>query len=221
MRRIFVTVSLFLTFCLKAQGTDSLKVRKVVTHATLASAAAGSIVALNQVWYAPYTTEKFHFFNDSEIYKKYQEKSVEQWTIFMKPIQTKGFWSGGNPFTPSQNLDTNNPLIAVITRATIKPSKLFKFWRYVPISQKPIEMGFPGLIYTKGVGEAPVVQMATFSVWENIDALKNYAYNSVEHREAIKKTHQLDWYKEEMFARFQPYKSTGVWSGINPLKKYL
>ena len=66
MRRIFVTVSLFLTFCLKAQGTDSLKVRKVVTHATLASAAAGSIVALNQVWYAPYTTEKFHFFNDGE-----------------------------------------------------------------------------------------------------------------------------------------------------------
>jgi len=66
MRRIFVTVSLFLTFCLKAQGTDSLKVRKVVTHATLASAAAGSIVALNQVWYAPYETGMFHFFNDSE-----------------------------------------------------------------------------------------------------------------------------------------------------------
>ena len=120
-----------------------------------------------------------------------------------------------------KNLDTNNPLIAVITRATIKPSKLFKFWRYVPISQKPIERGCSGLIYTKGVGEAPVVQMATFSVWENIDALKNYAYNSVEHREAIKKTHQLDWYKEEMFTRFQPYKTIGIWEGKDLLAPYL
>ena len=162
-----------------------------------------------------------HFFNDSEIYKKYQEKSVEQWTIFMIPFQTKGLWSGGNPFIPSADLDTNNPLIAVITRATIKPSKLFKFWRYVPISQKPIERGCAGLIYTKGVGEAPIVQMATFSVWENIDALKNYAYNSAEHREAIKKTHLLDWYKEEMFTRFQPYKTIGIWQGKDLLAPYL
>jgi hypothetical protein len=161
------------------------------------------------------------FFNHSAIYKRYQNKSIEQWTIFMKPFQTKGLWSGGNPFTLSSELDANNPLIAVITRATIKPSKLFKFWRFVPISQRPIERGCAGLIYTKGVGEAPVVQMATFSVWENVDSLKKYAYNSVEHREAIKKTHQLDWYKEEMFTRFQPFKTIGTWEGKDLLAPYL
>jgi spheroidene monooxygenase len=59
------------------------------------------------------------FFNNAEIYQRYREKSSEQWTIFMKPIQTKGSWSGGNPFTPSADLDAANPLIAVITRATI------------------------------------------------------------------------------------------------------
>jgi hypothetical protein len=68
-----------------------------------------------------------NFFNHSNTYKHYQEKSIEQWTIFMKPIQTKGFWSGGNPFIPSLELDANNPMIAVITRATIKPNKLLKF----------------------------------------------------------------------------------------------
>jgi heme-degrading monooxygenase HmoA len=161
------------------------------------------------------------FFNHSAIYKRYQNKSIEQWTIFMKPVQTKGLWSGGNPFTLSSELDANNPLIAVITRATIKPSKLFKFWRFVPISQRPIERGCAGLIYTKGVGEAPVVQMATFSVWENVDSLKKYAYNSVEHREAIKKTHQIDWYKEEMFTRFQPFKTIGTWEGKDLLAPYL
>jgi len=66
MRRIFVSVSLFLALYANAQGADSLHVRKVVTHTTLSSSAAGSIVALNQVWYAPYATGKFHFFNDSE-----------------------------------------------------------------------------------------------------------------------------------------------------------
>jgi hypothetical protein len=66
MRRIFISVSLFLAFCVNAQGADSLHVRKGVTHALLGSSAVGSIVALNQVWYAPYSTEKFHFFNDSE-----------------------------------------------------------------------------------------------------------------------------------------------------------
>jgi heme-degrading monooxygenase HmoA len=162
-----------------------------------------------------------NFFNHSNTYKQYQEKSIEQWTIFMKPIQTKGFWSGGNPFIPSLELDANNPMIAVITRATIKPNKLLKFWRFVPISQRPIQRGCPGLIYTKGVGEVPVIQMATFSVWENLDSLKNYAYNSLEHREAIKKTHKIDWYREEMFTRFQPFKTIGTWEGKDILAPYL
>lgn len=161
------------------------------------------------------------FFNHSAIYKRYQEMSFEQWTIFMKPIQTKGLWSGGNPFTASSELDANNPLIAVITRATIKTNKLLKFWRYVPTSQRPIQSGCEGLIYTKGVGEVPIVQMATFSIWENLDSLKKYAYNSVEHRNAIKKTHQIDWYKEEMFTRFQPFKTLGTWEGKDLLAPYL
>jgi hypothetical protein len=139
----------------------------------------------------------------------------------MKPRQAKGLWSGGNPFIVSKDLDEANPLIAVITRATIRTSKLLKFWRYVPTSQRPIEQGCEGLIYTKGVGEAPLVQMATFSLWENIEALKNYAYKSPEHQVAIQKTRQIDWYKEEMFVRFQPYRSIGTWGGKDLLTPYL
>jgi len=161
------------------------------------------------------------FFSNSKIFQRYRNKTSEQWTIFMKPLQAKGLWSGGNPFTASTDLDAANPLIAVITRATIRLSKLAKFWNYVPISQRPIKKGCPGLIYTKGIGEAPLVQMATFSIWENVEALKNFAYNSPEHQEAIKKTRQIDWYKEEMFARFQPYRSMGKWGGKDLLAPYL
>ncbi|PHX92971.1 MAG: DUF3291 domain-containing protein [Flavobacteriales bacterium] len=177
------------------------------------------VYAMLGVWDDEQSAEDF--FEKASIFSQYKANSAEHWTVFMKPINTKGLWSGKNPFVQSTDIDQNNGLIAVITRATIKPSKLLAFWRYVPTSQRPIQKGCPGLIYTKGIGEAPLVQMATFSIWESLEALKNFAYNSPEHKEAIKRTHQIDWYKEEMFARFQPYKSTGAWGGSNPLNKYL
>lgn len=161
------------------------------------------------------------FFKNAAIFRRYKNHSSEQWTIYMKSKNSKGLWSGRNPFIPSTDLEEDNPLIAVITRATIKPGKLIKFWDYVPTSQLPIVKGCKGLIYTKGIGEAPLVQMATFSIWENIDALKNYAYQSPEHQEAIRKTRKIDWYKEELFARFQPYRSIGTWGGENVLAPYL
>ena len=160
------------------------------------------------------------FLHQAPIFKRYQDHTTEQWTIFMKPLHAKGLWSGVNPFTPSSDLDETNPLIAVITRATIRKKNLIQFWRYVPISQHPIIHGCEGLIYTKGIGEAPLVQMATFSIWRSIEDLKNFAYNSPEHKEAIAKTHRIDWYKEEMFARFQPYKSIGKWNGKDLLSSY-
>ena len=177
------------------------------------------VYALLGVWDDEKSAE--FFFEEATVFQQYKANSAEQWTVFMKPLSTKGLWSGSNPFVKSSELDRNNALIAVITRATIKPGKLLQFWRYVPISQRPIKKGCPGLIYTKGIGEAPLFQMATFSIWESLDALKNFAYNSPEHNEAIKRTKQIDWYKEEMFTRFQPCKSTGTWGGLNPLNKYL
>lgn len=161
------------------------------------------------------------FFSNAEIFQRYKNHSSEQWTIYMKPINAKGQWSGGNPFTASTSIDSFNPLIAVITRATIRPSKLIQFWQYVPTSQRPIQQGCSGLIYTKGIGEVPMIQMATFSIWESIDALKKFAYHSPEHKVAIKKTREMDWYSEEMFIRFQPYRSKGSWGGKETLADFL
>lgn len=66
MRRVLITVSILLACSLNAQRSDSLRLRKGLTHAVLSSSAVGSLVALNQVWYAPYSTEEFHLFNDSK-----------------------------------------------------------------------------------------------------------------------------------------------------------
>jgi hypothetical protein len=74
-----------------------------------------------------------------------------------------------------------------------------------------------GLIYTKGIGEVPIRQMATFSLWKNMDALKAFAYQSKGHRSAIEKTRQRNWFKEELFVRFHPYLSVGTLGGVQLL----
>lgn len=66
MRIIFITVSLLLACFANAQRKDSLLVRKGITHAVLSASAVSSLVGLNQVWYAPYSTSAFHVFNDSK-----------------------------------------------------------------------------------------------------------------------------------------------------------
>ncbi len=148
------------------------------------------------------------FIKNSALFDAYRSRTEKLWTIYMKNILARGAWSGGNPFEPHTDLDPGFSKIAVITRATIRWRKLRKFWQYVPTSSLPLA-GNKGLIYTKGIGEVPVLQMATFSLWENEQALKDFAYNSVEHHRAIQKTRELNWYKEELFSRFQPYREEG------------
>jgi heme-degrading monooxygenase HmoA len=168
-----------------------------------------SVYSLLQVWE---TEEAAHtFFDSSDLIKQYSERTDELFTLYMKNISAGGTWVGKNPFEKAADLDSTLP-IAVITRATIKWNWLIRFWKYVPTSQEPLDEN-EGLIYTKGIGEIPIVQMATFSLWKNFESVKQFAYNSKQHQEAIRRTRKNDWYREELFARFQPYKSVGTWGG--------
>ncbi len=173
-----------------------------------------SVYVLLQIWENEEAANKF--FETSGLMKRYLEKSKERCTLFLKNTKAKGAWSGNNPFVKSETIDAHNPFIAVITRATIKVGLLYKFWNYVPTSQKPLENN-EGLIYTKGIGEVPFLQMATFSMWKDKDSLMQFAYGSKEHARAIAKTKDLDWYREELFSRFQPYKSLGSWKAMGNL----
>lgn len=173
-----------------------------------------STYALVQVWKDERQAQQF--FNHAEIMHEYEAHAQERWTLLMRSITAKGFWSGINPFEASTQLDLQNPYLAIITRATIRKSKLWSFWRYVPTSHKPLK-NQSGLLFTKGIGEIPIVQMATFSLWDSLESLESFAHRSKEHRKAIKLTRELNWYSEELFSRFQPYKSYGTWQGTNPL----
>ncbi|WP_224483676.1 DUF3291 domain-containing protein [Robertkochia aurantiaca] len=166
--------------------------------------------ALLQVW----DDERYAdvFFDYASLMKKYRKQAAEIGVIYMKNVKAKGLWDGEIPFKPHADISPDNPYIAAITRATIKKRYLRRFWNYVPTSQKPL-VDAEGLLYTMGIGEVPVTQMATFSIWTDEDALRSFAYKSHEHVKAIGYTRKLDWYKEELFSRFQPYRSKGTLRG--------
>jgi heme-degrading monooxygenase HmoA len=159
------------------------------------------------------------FFARSQILCHYRKRACEVWTTYMVNTSSHGRWSGGTPFEARDSLRPSGPVIA-ITRATIKWQKLFAFWRYVPVSQKDLKVNI-GLVYTKGMGEVPILQMATYSIWQDEASLRRFAYESEHHRVAIAKTKALKWYKEELFARFQPIRSEGTWKGHRPLEGML
>ncbi len=168
-----------------------------------------SVYSLLQVWDSEDAAQ--FFFESSHLMQQYSNHTSEIFTLYMKNISAGGTWVGKNPFEKGADLDPKLP-IAVITRATIKWNWLIRFWKYVPTSQEALD-GNEGLIYTKGVGEVPIVQMATFSLWKDFESVKKFAYNSKQHKEAIRRTRKNEWYKEELFSRFLPYRSTGTWDG--------
>ena len=59
-----------------------------------------------------------------------------------------------------------------------------------------------GLSFSKGFGEWPIFILATFSVWDSLEHMKAYAYENPSHAAMVKKTRELNWYKEELFSRF-------------------
>ncbi len=177
-----------------------------------------SVYSLLQVWEEEEAAQ--HFFDRSELMQKYRQHVTESWTLYMRNVSAHGKWAGSNPFKPAHLPDTGDRPIAVITRANIRPNKMYQFWKFVPTSERPLRES-PGLLYTKGIGEVPLFQMATFSLWKDFESLKVFAYESSEHREAIKKTRVLNWYSEELFSRFVPYRSIGSWADVVPSSEWL
>lgn len=167
-----------------------------------------STYALLTVWDSDAWADSF--LENSALYAQYHARTVEMVSVYMTPLRSHGQWSGTNPFKPDGQAEGD--ITAVITRATIATTQLWKFWRQVPRTSGSLKQ-FSGLICAKGIGEWPVKQMATFSIWQNEASMKAYAYQNQAHLEAIKKTRELNWYNEELFARFRPFKTVGTWGG--------
>ena len=146
-------------------------------------------------------------FLSSKVMDLYIEDADKHAHVLMHTIKAHGQWSAQEPFEAVQPYDPSQ-VLGVITRATIKPKLAYKFWRHVPSVAKSMD-GHKGLIYSKGIGEWPLLMQATFSLWNTGDDMMQYAYHNKKHADMVKKTRALGWYSEELFSRFHPFEIRG------------
>jgi heme-degrading monooxygenase HmoA len=158
------------------------------------------------------------FFKSSPLFKKFLQHSDEYWTVKLQPYQAHGKWDGVAPFKTDKNILLKTP-VAVLTRATIRPQRLQRFWQFVPDTSAELDAA-RGRIASIGIGEAPFFRQATLSFWHDEESVKDFAYRSPKHREVVRLTREEAWYSEELFARFEVVGSEGTWGGVNPLEDF-
>jgi len=149
------------------------------------------------------------FIQNSTVLQAYQERSSEFYCALLKTWSCRGSWDG-------QSLDvcTAQPIkgpVAALTRASIRLGKAPEFWRHAPPSQTALSNA-KGCQLAVGLGEAPFVRQATFSIWDSVSDMNAYARSGA-HLEAIQAALQNDYFSESMFARFVPLQVQGQWQG--------
>ena len=138
----------------------------------------------------------------------------ESWRVDLRPVASRGTWSGRQPFGDPVPVRSDGP-VAALTRARLRPSVAVSFWRAVP----PVSADLrdrPGLRAAVGIGEAPLGLQGTFSLWESGAAVREFARGEA-HAEVVERTGRERWYAEELFARFDVVGSAGTLDGRDPL----
>ena len=170
-----------------------------------------SVYAILSVWNN--LGEAENNIEEREIYENYRTHSIENWTVFLSPVSSKGYWDKTNPFKPNKNeFKKKDHMLAALTRATIKPKIMLKFWSKVPAISKVIGND-KNVLFKMGLGEIPWFHQVTFSIWPNAKTMADFARKDGPHAKAIKSVREGNWFSEELYARFEVKKAIGKWCG--------
>jgi len=163
---------------------------------------------LNQ-WALLFTAEDAHVKAPAFLYRYWKFFNCAITEILLKPIEGHGLWDKREVFGKLPRQTDYDGVIAILTRATIRLSRLNHFWKNVNgVASKMNDA--KGLMISYGIGEVPWIKQATFTIWQNKKSMKNFAYGLQQHKEVIQKTHSEDWYREEMFVRFRVLSVKGL-----------
>lgn len=151
----------------------------------------------------------------ARIFRRYRDRAVEDWTVFLTPTSVRGQWSGTIPFH-AQSAPETGPL-AAMTRASVRPSRALRFWARVPDISAVIGAD-PNVIFKIGIGEVPLLHQVTFSIWPDAQTMAAFARDrDGPHARAIRAVRDENWFQEELYARFRVTGERGTWGGASPL----
>ena len=150
---------------------------------------------------------------DAPIFGRYRSHASRMATLFLDPVTARGSWAGHEFACPQLAARQAMPVIAM-TRASIRPSKLFRFWPRVPgISDAVLDE--PTRHFMIGTGEAPWLNQVTFSVWNDLEAMRDFSLKSPSHGEAVRRAYSENWFSEYCFVRFNLLGQDGEWPGLD------
>ncbi|MCC6007413.1 MAG: spheroidene monooxygenase [Rhodobacteraceae bacterium] len=148
------------------------------------------------------------------VFRRHAARACESWTVYLGPASARGHWSGQAPFQPGTDLPEGP--VAALTRATIRPSVLLRFWGRVPAISAVIGAN-RDVAFKIGVGEVPWLHQVTFSIWPDTDSMARFARHDGPHARAIRAVREEGWFSEELYARFRILDAQGTWAGGDPL----
>lgn len=145
----------------------------------------------------------------------YRARAAEFFSVRLRATSARGSWSRMQPFEgvgarPDDGVTVPSP-VAALTRASIHPGRALRFWRHAPPAEVSLGQS-PGCLLAVGLGEAPVLRQATFSIWSHAAAMDAYARRGA-HQDAIRASVGGSFFSESMFVRFVPYDAQGTWHG--------
>jgi len=150
------------------------------------------------------------FLHASPFPKAYAVRSREFLSLKLRATSSRGAW-GGAGMTATAPAPAGCGPVAALTRASIRPGRARDFWAHSPASERALQTA-PGCLLAVGLGEAPILRQATFSLWESQAAMDAYA-RSGPHLQAIRAASAGGWFSESMFVRFVPLEVRGCWRG--------
>jgi spheroidene monooxygenase len=148
----------------------------------------------------------------AESLKGYRTHSDQMSTLFLEPISTRGQWDG-HEFAVSADAGEQTLPVVALTRASIRPSKLVRFWREVPAISDAVERE-PARSFMIGTGEIPWLHQVTFSLWRSVEDMEQFSRSSATHGKAVRLAYQDDWFSEYCFTRFNLLAIEGQWPGL-------
>ncbi len=146
----------------------------------------------------------------------WRERASEAYTVHLQAIASRGVWDGRAPFDVAEGEGVPSP-IAVLTRATVKPSRALAFWRQAPGVSRLVHDNADQMLFKIGLGEVPWLQQVTFSIWRDAGIMARFAYRDGAHKAAIEAVRAGGFFREELYARFRVIGEDGGWNGVKPV----
>jgi len=139
----------------------------------------------------------------------YRAHAQELLVAVLRASSVRGAWGGQTMRATAEARP--GAMVASLTRASIRPAQAVRFWRHAAPSQAALA-GAGGCLLLAGLGEAPLLRQATFSLWRDDAAMDAYARQGP-HQAAIRAAYQQRFFAESMFVRFVPLVVQGTWKG--------